>query len=41
MPRGPGPREDRVTAIGSVKGEGSGLSVSRGSVIEEEMLSGG
>ena len=43
MPRGPGPREDRVTAIGSVKGggEGSGLSVSRGSVIAKEMLLGG
>lgn len=40
MPRGPGPREDRVTAIGSVKGEGLGLSVSRGSEIAEEVLSG-
>lgn len=41
MPRGPGPRDGRVTAMGSVKGEGSGLSVSRGSVTEEEMLSVG
>lgn len=37
--QGLGKTESPLSAL--VAGEGSGLSVSRGSVIEEEMLSGG